>query len=382
MQPDYPIPSKYICTCVTSTRGFALPSLTGDAWRDAELLNTIAESGGAGDDASQAHEVRFLRGVAKLVKRRLNMHDGDDNAPAVFFLQPTLPPNTSTLALDFHPMLDNGETLDGGRAWFVGPVVLSGRSAHLPWESDEVVFALVVDQLSLGDVPAVIFDPRPDVPEVRFYRKGLGEPDSCDVVSIEFGAVHLDAVLDVVDRVHRRQLVAPDAQSQMGKLWQNKAKHRVAAKAELIIQMYLETALNAAFPTCTIRSEQPQVSGRLDIEIEEPDENNRAKIIRHALLELKVLRSFGSTGESVSVTEVLSWITEGIEQAHSYRVDRGTAASALCCFDMRKKLSGTVCFESVRDRAGELEVTLRVWHLFASAKAYRKFASAESADVA
>jgi len=284
--------------------------------------------------------------------------------------------------LQFHPMLNNGETSIGGRAWFVGPVVLSGRCADITWSSDADVFALAVDELGLGQVPAVIFDPRPSPAQVRFYRNGLGEPDGCNVIDIQFGVVHLDSILDVVDRVHRRQLVTPDAQSEMGKLWTNKSKHWAAEKAELIIQMYLETALNAALPTCTIRSEQPQVSGRLDIEVEEADEDDPAHVVRHALLELKVLRGHGSTGTSVSAKEISDWIEEGVEQAYAYRVERGTEASALCCFDMRKELGGAHCFEFIRDRAGALEVTLRVWHLFASAKAYRRSASAKGSDVA
>lgn len=355
--------------CVTSTRGCKLTSGRDSLWSDDQLLDTATRYGGAGDDANQPEDVRFLRGVAKVVKRRLKTDDLTDQ-PAVFLLNPTVPDDLD-VAFDLFPMLDNGRTSITGRLWFVSPVVISGQCTPLDCQSDAAMFQIVVETYALGDVPAVIYDPRVSPPEVRYYPDGLGQPNTCHVTRVISGDIDLPAVLEVVERVYLRQLITPDAQSQRGKLWKNRSLHWVSENAELTIQMYLETAFNQAFPTCTIRSEQPQVSGRLDIEIEEADFEQPGHFIRHALLELKVLRSFGSTGNAVSARQVGKWIDEGVDQAFAYRVDRGTLHSALCCFDMRREYSGTECFEKIKRKAEKLDVGLSVWHLFGSAKAYR-----------
>ena len=93
--------------------------------------------------------------------------------------------------------------------------------------------------------------------------------------------------------------------------------------------MYIDIALNVAFPWCRITDEQPGVSGRTDIEIEEIDYIG-GNHIRHVLIELKVLRDYGSTGLKKSENDNLKWVEEGVEQAWSYGKERGAAAFALC----------------------------------------------------
>lgn len=99
---------------------------------------------------------------------------------------------------------------------------------------------------------------------------------------------------------------------------------------------------------------------------------NRTNITRHAVLELKVLRSFFFGGKPVTDTETKGWIAEGVVQAAEYRDDRSALAAALCCFDMRKGDSLETCFTHVTDEAKKRNVTLRRWHIHNSAKAFRK----------
>jgi hypothetical protein len=113
------------------------------------------------------------------------------------------------------------------------------------------------------------------------------------------------------------------------------------------------------------------MSGRLDLEIEEPL-MQAGEFVRHAILELKVLRSFGSTGSSVSKTEIRKIVKEGVEQAASYREERDAHASALCCFDMRTKSTRKKCFHGIQASAKKRDVKLRVWPIFASAKEFRE----------
>ena len=239
-------------------------------------------------------------------------------APAVFLLCPADPQTIDREVLKPEKMLDNGLTPVEGKLWFVGPVVLSGRWMPLETFEGNALFELVISGLKQGDVPAVIYDPRDDPNQIRYYPTGLQDADVCEIIDIPTVSMDIQRILAVVDRVCKKQLITPDAQSQVGKLLGKATSSLGRGKSRLSIQLYLVTALFAAFPTCIVRSEQAQATGRLDIEIEESDYARPGHVIRHAVLELKVLRSFGSTGIPVTSTEVHGWIDKGVDQAYSY----------------------------------------------------------------
>lgn len=356
-----------------------MPSLDF-SWNDQSLRNTALDYFGSGDDADQPREVRFLRGVARLVRKRLKKGNvGEEAVPAVFLLLPRIPSSVAeNSAIDRYPMLDNGRSSIAGRIWFVGPMVNNGTCVPLKAETDDLLFTHISSDLALGEVPAVLFEPRTDEPELRYYKAGMGDPDDCLVIPVGRGVVGLDEVFAVIDHVYDKKLITPDAQSAAASLWQDADKHWPIRLAEVTVQMYLDTALNIAFPWCRIADEQPGISGRTDIEIEEVDHVAGATI-RHVLLELKVLRDFGSTGRTKSEAENLNWIDEGVEQASSYAKERGTLAKALCCFDMRKAPANQHSFSHVEEKAARLSVALRSWRLHATAKAYRKEDVASSA---
>ncbi len=110
--------------------------------------------------------------------------------------------------------------------------------------------------------------------------------------------------------------------------------------------------------------------GRLDLEIDEKSLNGTS-VIRHAILELKVLRSYGSTGKQVTDKYTLEWVEKGVAQAYTYREDRSALASALCCFDMRLNNTGEKCFSHVLDLASRLKVELKLWYIYATSEKYR-----------
>jgi hypothetical protein len=359
-------------------QGCRLPNESADPWSDEHLLQTARDYGGAGADADQPEWVRFLRGVARLVKKRRQREAKVAARPAVFLLCPADPETVDREILESYPMLDNGLTPVEGRLWLVGPVVLSGRCMALDPLEDSALFEFVVNSLKQGDAPAIIYDPRANPTQIRYYPTGLQNADVCDVIDVLVALVDLERVLEVVGRVYEKQLVTPDAQNQVAKLWKDSRRYWVACKAELTIQLYLETALFAAFPTCVVRREQSQVTGRLDLEIEGPDYARPGHVIRYALLELKVIRSFNSTGAPVTEAQMRTWIDEGVDQAYSYRIERGSLTSALCCFDMRRSHTDVLAFEEVAEKAARLDVTIRRWCLFASAKAFRSFLSSQT----
>jgi hypothetical protein len=342
-----------------------------DPFADAELLVTLGRYSGAGDDADQDDPLRFMRGVARLVKKRSAVEEGDVRALAVFLLNPGQPPSSVAEKLEDCPMLDNGLTNVEGRLWLVSPVVVSGKALEIESLTDSAIFEYVTKSLGMGGAAAVIYDPRTSPTEIRYYPNGLAVADDCTVVEVTAPDVRMGAVLAVIDRIYAAKLVTPNAQNSVAKLWERPSVYWPVEKAELTIQMYLETGLNGAFPTCTIRCEQSQVSGRLDLEIEEPDPSRPGYVIRHVVLELKVLRSFGSGGASYSPAQNRRAIKEGMEQAYAYKSERDALDCALCCFDMRQSHANDSCFDHVRSDAARLKVTLKVWNIYAKLTEYR-----------
>jgi hypothetical protein len=349
-------------------------------WTDSDLGGTARANAGVGADADLPDRVRFVGGVAKLVRRRMAeaAFASDPIRPAIFLLEPNAKKAQADQDPKRVPMLDNGLTAVTGRLWFVSAVVVSGKYVELEDLDDDALFTIVTETLQLGHVPAVVFDPRTAIGSIRFYPQGIGAPETCDTAAVASADVSVDRVLDVVERVYRETLITPVVQPNAGKLWEDGSKWLPSSQAEDLTQLYLRIGLTTAFPTCTVRHEQTLMPGRLDLEIEESDPLDRSKVTRHAVLELKVLKSFRSSGATVSDDETLEWITSGVRQAASYRDDRGALSAALCCFDMRKSYSGQRCFDHVKELATRLTVRLRVWFLFGTSEQFREFHTRES----
>lgn len=344
-------------------------------WANADLARTAYEQRGIGATSDLPQEVRFIAGVVQLIRARLAYSGGssDPGQPAVFLLEPSPPSQPDGLSPKRIPMLDNGLTPLTGRLWFVGAAVVSGHFVPVENHDDDSLFSFVTNVLNLGHVPAVLLDPRTGVPDVRFYASGLKNQD--DYRRLPLGGIDLslDRILEAINDIYSQCLITPDAQPSAGKLWEDSDKWHPVKDAEAVIQWTIKPGLAAAFPSCTVRHEQSSVPGRVDLEIEENDPLDRGRVVRHAVLELKVLRSFWSTGTVVSNTETLSWIDSGVRQAAAYRSDKGARAAALCCFDMRRENSGETCFEHVLTLAETLDVKLRRWYLFASSSLYREY---------
>ena len=270
-------------------------------------------------------------------------------------------------------MLDNGLTMVTGRLWFVSSVVVSGRYIDFNFEDgDDAYFRMVTETLNLGDVPAIVFDPRTNPPDARFYPRGLGDIDNLESVALTSN-VSVGRIYEAIDLVYRNCLITPEAQDPTGKLWKNGRRWFPSCQAERTIQFYLRVGLTTAFPTCVVRREQTSVSGRFDLQIEENSTFGPGHVTRHAILELKVVRSFWSSGTQVPHKDMLDSVKSGVEQAASYRSDFNAREAVLCCFDMRQKHSGRQCFNHVEGLAAQLSVELMHWFIFGTSKQYRDF---------
>lgn len=343
-------------------------------WIGSDFASTASRYRGLGSDTDAPDEVRFLRGVTHLVLQRraeaerLGEHDRRDIA--IFILHDS--PSNAIDSSERIPMLKSGLTELQGRLWCTAAPVVAGHFTNLPTTSDDERFSYVTDVLKLGSRPTVIFDTRPTLAQLWWYAKGLEHPDDPELKSIA-GEVMPSDVFEAIDLLHETCFITPGGLPQGVNLWANSDRHWARRDAEALIQSHMKAGLSLRFPYCTVRQEQSQVSGRTDLEIEQGNPADHGSVTRYAILELKVLRSFGSTGRAVTSEYTDKWIESGIEQAAAYRIEKEARWSALCCFDMRlEDLGHTRCFESVRGMAECLYVRLGRWYLYASQDDYRR----------
>jgi hypothetical protein len=358
-------------------------SATG--WADDELLATAHDFLGVGSDAGLPDDVRFRAGVIRLITNRLQVRTsgekGQSYPPAIFLLLPRSSLGALADKVRTEPMIDSGVAHVEGCIWLVNSAVGSGIGVELASDvadwSDDAAFRAATDLFQAGGVPAIVFETRTPKPEARFYPRGLEEPDAYELLRLGGNPISLADVFEVIDTVYHEGLVTPDAQGVVKDLWSDADKHWVATQAEARIQYYLRIAFRTHFPACRVSYEQPQPAGRYDLELLEVDAVDKSILIRHVLLELKVLRSFWNTGGPVGDQATQEWVAEGVRQAAAYRDELDVRAAAVCCFDMRK-VTTFDCLAAVKTIARRRKISLRSWRLYASAKAYRAAREAEA----
>jgi hypothetical protein len=325
-----------------------------------------------GADAGLPDELRFVLGVIQLVRERdrelavTNELDGGELSPAVFFFAPTLQDSVESKV---QPMLNMGRIPLGGKFWLLGPTSNFGREIPLEsWEDDEAVFAFATE-LNLHELPAIVLETRTEEIRLRRFPNGLKDLEHVEEVPLQIDELTIKEVFERIDEIHRSTLRIPQGPKEF-RLWEKPSQHwpveRVEEKIQEILRIGLQSALYSAF----VKVEQPQPSGRIDLVIEE--RVAPSTFVRHALLELKALRSYGSTGKSVSQRMNEEWVAEGVDQVASYRNESESRAAALVCFDLRDGNTGEQCFRKVKQKAESLKIELGVWHIYASAKDARK----------
>lgn len=343
---------------------------SGDDFR-ATVQTAIA---GLGLNAGVPDAVRFLASVVRLVRLRLvaDSSGNDPLLPSVFVLKPS--PPVVARALSHAPVINSGQVPIAGKIWFVSEFANSGRAIEVSNPSDLAeVFSVIVNELELGEVPALLFDPRTATNEVRYYAKGLAFDDECDKCDLSAEALSIERIFDVIDKVWLASLAVPKL-TQPFSIWINASKNVPDDQAESKIQGLLRTGLQAAIPSCEPRVEFDFKTGRADIVIEEADLLEQSKVIYRAILELKVFRSRSSNNKPVAKAVAVRAANDGIDQVVAYAAERKAPLAALCCFDMRSACEGSGALPAdVRKNAAAYSVRLAVWFLFSSAAMLRQF---------
>lgn len=267
------------------------------------------------------------------------------------------------------PLLRSDDSIQYfGRLWFVPRNLGHGYALDTAGRSPAEAFAQI-ETLDGGNRPVVVV--HPDHPtEVTAFALGVSTPENCDIFDLNATAVSLAAVDNALSGLYN-QIRTPD-QSQERPLWLEPDKWRPVRLAEKAVQHEVTRALAGAFWWLDVRSEQPSSVGRTDVELIQFKGLPVGQNVRHALLELKVLRTFTFTGRDITPKFTHRHISQGVRQAAVYGAASNAGIRMLCCYDMRQEDLGTEeVYKNYRQQADDRQVVLRRYYLYNSSEALR-----------
>lgn len=327
---------------------------------------------GRGNDADAPDTVRFGRNVLQLAARRERSTDAAYDRPAAFVLVPrdgfeSLPAGTVRA-----PLLHTGQNDITGHVHFVN----AGANGHsLAYAGDAAALFDALDAAGFAGLPTLIYSPKKGASVLCWYPNGTADGADVDVWQVNGIEPTVDEITAVVDAVHKGELITPDQAQPPQRVWEKADQGHAREDAEARVQHIVRMSLLGAFRHCSIRSEQPGKDGRTDLEIVEDQGRPPEQVVHHAVLELKVLREFGSTGKKYIDRQIAEHMEDGLHQAYNYGLRRSFRTSMLCCFDMRATNAGAnAVFAPLVANAARLGVHLRHWFLYRSSEHWRNYA--------
>lgn len=267
------------------------------------------------------------------------------------------------------PLLRSDDSIEYfGRLWFVPRNIGHGYALAIAGSSPAQVFAQI-EALGGGSRPVVVV--HPDHPtEATAFPHGVSIPEHCEIFDLNATAVSLAAIENALNGLYN-VIRTPD-QSQARPLWLEPDKWWPVKLAEKAVQHEVTRALGGAFWWLDVRSEQPSSVGRTDVELIQFKGLPVGQNVRHALVELKVLRTFTSTGRDVTPKFTHRHISQGVRQAAVYGAEANAGIRMLCCYDMRQDDLGTVeVYKNYQQQADDRQVVLRRYFLYQSSEALR-----------
>ncbi len=186
--------------------------------------------------------------------------------------------------------------------------------------------------------------------------KGFVLPAGSDKSPLE-KAVLSDQLQHIADDVLAAEDIRPD-------FWQDASKFWPVKRAERTIQKSLLIALRSAFPAYRFESETGTAAGNIDIRILPKDSLQPGR----AVIELKAIKQFGSSGCSKPAAGELQWLLGGITQALTY--DAAASAKYLCAYDMRKDRDPAILAQT-KTKCDEAAVEFLCYEIYASAAQVR-----------
>lgn len=325
-----------------------------------------------GDAAGLPHDVQFQVYAARAIRQREKNVKAEKEGFAAFVLVSA--DEQKALLEDKKVARNANRTVFNGAKSLVGAIHFmthnASSSAVEPVNGDDNAMMDRLDELRMNQRPTLLYFPQEPDSSLFYFPKGIADADSRQDVLLNMGPVAENEVMQVLDAVYAGELITPD-NTGPAKLWMP-GKDWPIEQAERTIQQLARCALIGRFYWCTVQQEQAGKFGRTDLEIVDDRTGPPGQVQHHALLELKVLRSVGSTGKPESQLDIDGHITKGLGQAYKYGEAKNFVVRLLCCYDMRREDVGEAAtFAHVRTQAGALNIGLKRWYLYRTSDAAR-----------
>lgn len=339
------------------------------AWTHDRAQLTTAQRTNYGDVDDLPPELRFQVYVSRMIRTRERRADAEKVGAAAFILVTPEQQCQFKAGRSFDRNAHTGRVRLASRLHFVTPRAAS--SAYEEYDGDDNGLFDRIEALKCDHLPALVYLPSADKSALTYYPNGTRVDDGMRQVQLDYGPVTEAEILLVIDAIYRTELCTPD-NSGPTKVWANASKGYPVEDAERTIQQFLRVGLAARFNWCTIRAEQAGKLGRTDLEVVDDRTGEPGTITHHALLELKVLRSFTHTGSRYAASSTEEAISKGVNQANSYGNANNSLLRMLCCFDMRSDDVGdNATFAHVQSGATTLCVRLKRWYMYRSSDLHR-----------
>ncbi|WP_162995497.1 hypothetical protein [Klebsiella variicola] len=343
------------------------------AWNPQDLLNTVNEelTGKPVFDESVPVESQFLA----YTLYELRKIDPNDLGTCLFFLHPDMPNlSDESLKLKSSLLFDSGRISFMNKVCFVNLTLTRGRYFEADLSNPDDIIDLIINDYGLGDIPVVMIDKHNGQHTARMYPKGFSSPEEY-IISLKKEFLDLDSIKHAIDNLYQTSLITPSAAQNAGfKLWEDSSKFFPAEHIEKGIQGRLYSHFSSHFG-CNLLAlpEINTVGGRLDLLLISKS-SEKGKQINHALLELKALRSFSSSGKTTyKSSEQLEWIDKGMRQAQEYSITLEPYHTVLCCFDMcNAGNDDDYWFASTKQFSIENNIHQWRWKLYNSAESKRQ----------
>ncbi|HHA2590806.1 TPA: hypothetical protein ACOEA0_001619 [Stenotrophomonas maltophilia] len=340
----------------------------GGLWSDDSLLGTVSAYTGSGYNQDLPAFTQFCHEAAKIIHRRRAlagkpMADG----PVIFVLEGIIPPSAE--GGEVRHLFNMGAQSIEGRLWTGASRLAVATGLDLPQGTAADRFNYVTQTLGMGDSPAIYYDASESEHLMRAFPEGMGKPNVYDDLSLKSADLSLEHIRDMLKGAHARLLVSPTASNLARSLWENQQKTIPIMHAEKAVQDILHVALTArlGFGAIAVRQEGTSEMGRFDFHLEEQDPVDPSVWTHHAIIELKVLKSFTSSGKPVAARENLEAVTKGVKQAVGYRHAHKCRLAALSCYDMRKPPDPEAAIAHEVSNAATWNVGLWAWPLYPTA---------------
>lgn len=288
----------------------------------------------------------FFENVRSNLLKSLELDSEEPLKPAIFVLV-AVPRQIASLYGT--PAKIHDVELQGSNQW-AGKLIFAAKHGTAGWavplignSVPDTIQAILAK--SHGEHPAAVFYPEKRI--ISCAANGLAADSPSVRLSLPKNARELtmDELKRVMELVRQEGLITPSVCPP--NVWSVPANYIPATETETQLQWCLAAEMRGYFRPLLVEREQVVSVGRIDICF--TDLNAYGPEERHpAVVEVKVLRSYGSGKSPISEQTNIFALIRGMGQAKSYRVKKQAKLGALACFDLRKVKAPIIEHEAVQ----------------------------------